>query len=155
MTYPRIPGYPGLNDVPTAERPYREIAYQADDKVARIRFVPVVVEPSTPANIPLVPSTPGLMASGSFVDADGQVLTINGRGFVREASSQARGIGDGSDTLDQWLDWIAAQEITEMLRAWDLMTAFADLVPRPVPVIEEREMVEGDIYLPPEAPEEE
>jgi hypothetical protein len=125
MTLPtRLPGYPGLSTTPL------EIAYDAGEGlVARVRFVPQVFEPTIATNTALVPTEPCVIASGSLVDAEGQVLRINGRGFVRPANSYTRLIGDATGTVDEWLDWIAERVIDDLTKAWKVMSEFAMFVP--------------------------
>ena len=131
MKYDRIPNYPGLNSQATEERPYIEIAYDAgDDLVARVRFEPRVDKPAIETNTELVSKDPVVFASGSLVDAEGQVLRIDGKGFVREASSHRMLAGNASANMDEWLDWIAKNIIIDdLVNAWQNMTSFSSMFP--------------------------
>ena len=131
--YERIENYPGLNTNPTVDRPYKEIAYNAGNGlVARVRFEARSEKPSIQSDVELelVSSDPIVFVSGSLVDEEGQVLRINGKGFVREQQSHRALAGNAEVVIDEWFDWIAKENIIDdLVNAWVTMNAFEAMFP--------------------------
>ena len=128
-----VPGYPGLHEAWTAERPYFERAYRIDpDTVARVRFTPIADEPvELGASIPAMPRHLGMIASASLVDAAGQVVMQDGRGLLRAGASFVQH-GAGSFDEEQFLFNAAVERVTDLL-AFRAQAAGSLLIPPPVP----------------------
>jgi len=129
-----LPGFPGLQDEWTPEKPYFERAYDAGEQgIIRVRFVPTAVSADMNANIPLMPRQVATVASASLVDEEGAVILIDGRGIVRPSFSFTEGVRPGVTDIDEFLLTVAGLLADELVAFRAQATALALLIPPPMP----------------------
>lgn len=128
----QLDDYPGLQ----ARDGWFERAYAVGNQVARVRFVPQLVDPGLAAqvNIPTIPSVLSVHISASLVDRDGQVKTVAGRGLFQDAESHSWQVADGAALdVEAWLTEKAAEVVAKLINAAAIWRACELLIP-PVPL---------------------
>ena len=130
----QIPGFPGLQEQWTPERPFFERAYDAGTHgVIRMRFTPQDVGTGMDANIPLMPRAVSLLASASLVDETGAVILFGERGIVRPARSFYQEVRPERIDVEAFLLTIAGEQANELVAFRTQMQSLSILIPPPMP----------------------